>query len=145
MRAHVHLRLALCALALGFFEPSSAANGHESPATGTADSVRGEVVRLLRVSGREERDQEVHLVLNTDNGLYMVHLAPAWYLDRQPVKLEPRDKVEVRGMRLARGSTWETPGIIAAQVIRGDETLDLRDAAGQPLWTRTGRHARGVP
>jgi hypothetical protein len=59
-------------------------------------------------------------------------LGPAFYLENQDVKIEPKDKVEVKGSRV----TFEgKPAIIAAEVKKGDEVLRLRDDNGFPMWS----------
>jgi hypothetical protein len=44
-----------------------------------------------------------------------VHLGPSWYLENQDVKIEPKDKVEVKGSRITFGGK---PAIIATEIKR---------------------------
>ena len=74
----------------------------------------------------------VHVLLKTDAGEIPVHLGPAWYVERQDVKLEPGDTIQVKG---ARVTFQGKPAIIAAEVKKGDETLRLRNDAGVPVWS----------
>jgi hypothetical protein len=78
----------------------------------------------------------VHVLLKTDAGEIPVHLGPAWYVERQDVKLEPGDTIQVKG---ARVTFQGKPAIIAAEVKKGDETLRLRSDAGVPVWSRWRR------
>jgi hypothetical protein len=48
------------------------------------------------------------------------------------VKIEPKDKVEVRG---AKATIAGKQAIIAAEVKKGDEVLKLRDDSGFPVWS----------
>ena len=73
----------------------------------------------------------VHLVVKTDKGDVSAHLGPQWYLENQDVKIEPKDKVEIKGSRVTMQGQ---PVLIAAEVKKGDEVLKLRDDAGIPLW-----------
>lgn len=67
----------------------------------------------------------------TDKGDVSVHLGPEWYLENQDVKIEPKDKVEIKGSRVTlQGQAT----LIAAEVKKGDEVLKLRDDAGVPMW-----------
>jgi hypothetical protein len=76
--------------------------------------------------------------LKTETGEIPIHLGPAWYLDKQAMKLEPKDQIEVRGSRI----TFEgKPAIIAAQVTKGGAVLQLRDDRGIPVWRGQGRRA----
>ena len=45
-------------------------------------------------------------------------MGPGWFIENQDIKIEPKDKVEVKGSRI----TFEgKPAIIAAEVKKGDE------------------------
>jgi hypothetical protein len=48
------------------------------------------------------------------------------------VKIEAKDKVEVKGSKITFGGK---PAIIAIEVKKGDEVLKLRDDAGFPVWS----------
>ncbi len=74
----------------------------------------------------------IHMNVKTDKETVSVHLGPSWYLENQDLKIEPKDKVEVKGSRI----TFEgKPAIIADEVRKGDEVLKLRDDAGFPVWS----------
>jgi hypothetical protein len=75
----------------------------------------------------------LHLVLRTSNReVISVHLGPDWYLERQDISIEPKDRIEVVGSRVTFANT---PTIIAAEVKKGNETLVLRDKTGFPVWS----------
>ena len=74
----------------------------------------------------------VHMTLNTGKETISVHLGPSWYLENQDVKIEAKDKVEVKGSKITFGGK---PAIIAIEVKKGDEVLKLRDDAGFPVWS----------
>jgi hypothetical protein len=96
------------------------------------ETVSGQVVKVERATPMRGMSAGVHAVLKTDAGEMSVHLGPAWYIERQDVKLEPGDAVQVKG---ARTTFQGKPAIIAAEVKKGDETLRLRDEAGVPAWS----------
>jgi hypothetical protein len=73
----------------------------------------------------------VHLVLKTGTGEVSVHLGPQWYLENQDVKIEPKDKLEIKGSRVTMDGK---PALIAAEIKKGDGVLRLRDEAGVPMW-----------
>jgi hypothetical protein len=56
---------------------------------------------------------------------------PEWYIERQDVKLEKGDKIEVKGSRIIFNGK---PAIVAAELKKGDSVLVLRDSAGVPAW-----------
>lgn len=97
----------------------------------TVEAVTGEVVKVDRITPMRGMSGGVHLVVKTDKGDVSVHLGPQWYLENQDVKIEPKDKVEIKGSRVTMQGQ---PVLIAAEVKKGDEVLKLRDDAGIPLW-----------
>lgn len=97
----------------------------------TVETVTGEVVKVDRITPMQGMSSGVHLVVKTDKGDVSVHLGPQWYLENQDVKIEPKDKVEIKGSRVTlQGQAT----LIAAEVKKGDEVLKLRDDAGVPMW-----------
>jgi len=104
--------------------------------TGTVHTVSGTVASVEALAGRRHNSAGMHAVLKTDTGLVDVHLGPAWYLDKQSVKVAAGDKITVTGSSITiRGKV----GLLAAQVRKGENILRLRDSNGLPLWSRRGR------
>ena len=98
----------------------------------TAETVTGEVVSVDRMTPMKGMSYGVHLMLKTDKETVSIHLGPVWFIENQDVKIEPKDKVEVKGSRI----TFEgKPAIIAAEVKKGDEVLKIRDENGFPFWS----------
>ncbi|HZZ84331.1 MAG TPA: hypothetical protein VFE30_07310 [Anaeromyxobacteraceae bacterium] len=98
---------------------------------GTVTTVRGEVLEVQRVAA--PGGEGVHLILAVGSERLAVHLGPAFYLDRQELKLAKGDQVEVKGSRVTlRGA----PALIAQEVRRDGKVLALRNEAGVPLWSR---------
>ena len=50
--------------------------------------------------------------VKTDKETISVHLGPSWYFENQDVKIQPKDKVEVKG---AKTTFAGKPAIIAAE------------------------------
>jgi hypothetical protein len=104
----------------------------------TVETLTGEVVSVESIPGRAGgRAYGVHFTLKTDKETIPVHLGPSWYINKQNIKIEAKDKVEVTGSRV---SFEGKPVIIAAAVKKGDTVLKLRDQAGIPMWA--GRRGR---
>jgi hypothetical protein len=74
----------------------------------------------------------VYMNVKTDKETVSVHLGPSWYLENQDVKIDTKDRVEVKG---ARTTFAGKPAMIAAEVKKGDEILKLRDDSGFPVWS----------
>jgi len=102
----------------------------------TVESLSGEVERVEMFTPRKGMSQGVHLVLKTEKGSLPVHLGPSWYMDKQGLKFEKGDKVQVTGSRITFN---KKPAIIASEVKKGDQVLKLRDETGTPAWSRRAR------
>lgn len=98
----------------------------------TVETISGEVVSVDKITPAKGMSYGIHAVIKTDKETISVHLGPGWYIENQDVRIEPKEKVEVKGSRI----TFEgKPAIIAAEVMKGDEVLVLRDANGFPVWS----------
>lgn len=98
----------------------------------TVETISGEVVSVDNITPMKGMNPGVHLVVKTDKETISVHLGPQWYIEKQEVDINPKDKIEVKGSRI----TFEgKPAIIAAEVKKGSEVLTLRDASGFPSWS----------
>jgi len=100
--------------------------------TKTVETINGEVVKVEEISHRRGKSHGIHLMLKTDKEEIPVLLGPSWYLDKQDVKVEQNDKIEVKGSRITtkRGK----PVLLAAEIRKGGALLKLRDENGVPLW-----------
>ena len=96
------------------------------------ETITGEVTAVDRITPMKGMSGGVHMNVKTDKETVSVHLGPSWYLENQDVKIETKDKVEVKG---ARTTFAGKPAIIAAEVKKGDELLKLRDDSGFPVWS----------
>ncbi|MGE5213065.1 MAG: DNA-binding protein [Nitrospirota bacterium] len=125
---------AAMAIAAAFGAPSANAQRNYDPKT--VETVEGKV---LSVETMQQRGRGVHLMLQTDKETVAVHLGPSWYIDKQTPKIETNDTITVTGSRITFDGK---PAIIAAQVKKGNDVLNLRDENGIPLWRRAGRGNR---
>jgi hypothetical protein len=95
------------------------------------ETISGEVTKVDRITPAKGMTGGVHMLVKTDKETVSVHLGPSWYIENQDVKIEPKDKVEVKGSRVTFGGK---PALIASEVRKGNEVLTLRDEAGFPAW-----------
>ena len=95
------------------------------------ETISGEVTKLDRITPAQGMSGGIHMTVTTDKETISVHLGPSWYIENQDVKIEPKDKVEVKGSRITFGGK---PAIIATEVRKGNEVLTLRDESGFPAW-----------
>lgn len=95
------------------------------------ETISGEVTKVDRITPGKGMSGGIHMLVKTDKETVSVHLGPSWYLENQDVKIEAKDKVEVKGSRV----TFEgKPALIASEVRKGNEVLTLRDESGFPAW-----------
>ena len=98
----------------------------------TVETITGEVVSVDHITPMKGMHHGVHVVVKSDKETISVHLGPGWYIENQDVKIAPKDKIEVKGSRIAFDGK---PAVIAAEVKKGNEVLMLRDASGFPAWS----------
>jgi hypothetical protein len=98
----------------------------------TVEPIRGEVISVDTIIPLKGMSSGVHLMVKTERETISVHLGPAWYVQRQDIKIVPGDKVEITGSRI---TCQGKPAIIAAEVKKGEEILKLRDENGFPAWS----------
>lgn len=97
----------------------------------TVETIIGEVVSVDRVTPMKGMSYGVHIMVKTDKETIPVHVGPGWYLENQDTKIESGDKVEVTGSKV---NFEDKPTIIAKEVKKGDQILNLRDENGFPVW-----------
>jgi hypothetical protein len=114
----------------GGWGPGSQYSRLYNPKTVETDS--GEVVSVDTIAPMKGMSFGVHLKLKTDKETISVHLGPQWYLENQDMVIAVKDKITITGSRITLDGQ---PVIIAAQVIKGEETLQLRDENGFPRWS----------
>ncbi|HSC43837.1 MAG TPA: DNA-binding protein [Candidatus Binatia bacterium] len=114
----------------GGWGPGTAYNKMYDPKT--VETVSGEVASIDRITPNKGMTPGIHMNVKTDKETISVHLGPVWYIENQDVKIAPKDKIEVKGSRVTFGGK---PVIIAAEVKKGDEVLQLRDESGFPVWS----------
>jgi hypothetical protein len=103
----------------------------------SVENISGEVAAINMITPMRGMGYGVHMIVKTDKETISVHLGPSWYIENQDVRIEPGDKIEVKGSRIMLD---DTSAIIAAEVKKDDEILILRDENGFPVWSGWRRH-----
>ncbi len=101
----------------------------------TVTTVKGVVEAVEQVTTMKGMSYGIHLKVKTDSETLPVHLGPEWYIERQDIKIEKGDNIEVKGSKVTFNNA---PTIIAGQVKKGETVLMLRDENGIPAWAGTG-------
>ena len=105
----------------------------------TVETIVGQVSSVDKFTPVHGMSTGVHLTVKTGRENISVHLGPAWFIEKQSVRIEPKDTVEVTGSRITFDGK---PAIIAAKVKKGDHVLKLRGKNGIPVWSGWRRRAR---
>lgn len=102
----------------------------------TFTQIAGVILKVEQIVPMNRMSSGIHLLVKTASETISVHLGPQWYIDKQSIKFQAGDKVEVKGSRVV---VQETPAIIAREIIKGSSVLILRDENGIPAWSGRGR------
>ncbi len=100
--------------------------------TNTVETISGKVIGVDTFMPMGGMSHGMHLQLQTGNQTVDVHLGPSWYLEKQKIEIKPNETIEVKGSRITFAGK---PAIIASQVKKGNEILNLRDEKGFPVWS----------
>ncbi|MBX3734464.1 MAG: c-type cytochrome [Verrucomicrobiae bacterium] len=105
-------------------------------------TIAGTIVRLETFTPGRRMSPGVRAVVESPAGRIPVQLGPQWFVERQDVRLGAADPVVVSGSRVPIGEDFV---VVATTVVRGDQTLHLRDEDGTPLWSGGPTRPRTSP
>jgi hypothetical protein len=95
----------------------------ETKIKGTIDEVK------LPPKGNEK--EIVHLLMKNGTEIVDVYLCPKSFLEEMGVVFSKDDEIGVTGSKVSQGGT---DLVLAREVVRGHDTLVLRDGKGNPVW-----------
>ncbi|KJU81873.1 conserved hypothetical protein, secreted [Candidatus Magnetobacterium bavaricum] len=101
----------------------------------TVTTIAGVVEAVEQFTPRKGMSYGIHLRVKTQEGSISVHVGPSGYVEKQDVKIQVGDNIEVKGSKVTFNNE---PAIIAAEIKKGDATLSLRDDNGIPKWAGSG-------
>ncbi len=90
--------------------------------------VKGVVDEVRQVPGDYEGTL---LVVKTDTGQVLVHVAPADFLKEMDTSFKKGDEVQITGAKAPNATETE---ILAREITVGTNTTTLRDDKGIPVW-----------
>ena len=102
----------------------------------TVETIKGEVATVEKIPSPGGKGYGVHLTLKTEKETLLVEVGPGWYVEKQPVKIQAKDTLEIKGSRVV---SQGKPAMIAAEIRKGDQVLKLRDEKGIPAWSGGSR------
>ncbi|KJU81872.1 conserved hypothetical protein, membrane or secreted [Candidatus Magnetobacterium bavaricum] len=101
----------------------------------TVTTIAGVVEAVEQFTPRKGMSYGIHLRVKTQDGSISVHVGPSGYVEKQDVKIQVADNIEVKGSKVTFNNE---PAIIAAEIKKGDAKLSLRDDNGIPKWAGSG-------
>ena len=88
-------------------------------------------VEELKLPPKGSVKEVAHLMVRTGTDTVDVYLCPKAFLDDMGVSFSKADEIAFTGSRVKQG---EADVILAREVVKGTDTLVLRDEKGNPVW-----------
>ena len=98
---------------------------------GTETKVKG-TIEEVKLPPKGNSKDVAHLLVKSGSETFDVYLCPKAFLDDMGVSFSKGDEIGLTGSRVKQG---EGEWILAREVVRGADTLVLRDAKGNPVWS----------
>jgi hypothetical protein len=96
----------------------------------TETKIKG-TVEEVKLPPKGSEKEIVHLLVKTGTDTVDVYLSPKSFLDDMGVSFSKGDEIVLTGSRVKQG---EADLILAREVVKGTDTLVLRDAKGNPIF-----------
>lgn len=91
-------------------------------------TVTGTVAKVFTYTGQRGTPRSRATITTADGAAVDVHLGPSSFVTEKQMELAVGDRVTVIGSRAMTGM------VIVRRLTRNGRTLELRNAAGRPLW-----------
>ena len=88
-------------------------------------------VEELKLPPNGKGKEIAHLVIKNDDGTVDLYLCPKSFIDDMGVTFNKGEELVITGSKVKQGGS---DMVLARQVVRGTETLVLRDDKGNPVW-----------
>jgi hypothetical protein len=89
-------------------------------------------VEEVKLPSKGSEKEVVHLLVKTGTDTVDAYLCPKSFLDDMGVSFSKGDEIALTGSKVKQG---EADLILAREVVKGNDTLDLRDEKGNPVWS----------
>ena len=89
------------------------------------------IVEELKLPAKEREKEAAHLLLKNGTDTLDVYLCPKAFLDDLGVSFKKGDEINLTGSKVKQGTA---DLILAREVVKGSDTLVLRDDKGIPVW-----------
>ena len=122
-------RTSLPLAAAMLLSPLAAAQGPKyDPSTET--KMKG-VVEELKLPPKGSDKEIAHLVMKDGDQMIDIYLCPKSFIDEMGVSFTRGDEIAFTGSKVKQG---DGEMILAREVVKGQDTLVLRDNKGNPVW-----------
>ncbi len=89
-------------------------------------------VEEMKLPPKGNEKEVAHLLVQSGADSVDVYLCPKSFLDDMGVSLSKGDEIALTGSKVKQG---EADLILAREVVKGSDTLVLRDDKGNPVWS----------
>ena len=88
-------------------------------------------VQEVKLPAKGSEKEIAHLLVKIGTDTFDVYLCPKAFLDDMGVNFSQGEDIVLTGSRIKQG---DAELILAREVVRGNDTLVLRDEKGNPIW-----------
>jgi len=120
--------IATCLLILSALSAAQAVPKYNSS---TESKFKG-VVEELKLSPKGSPKEVAHLMIKNGDVVLDIYLCPKSFIDDMGVSFAKGDEIAFTGSKIKDG---EADLILAREVVKGSDTLILRDDKGNPVWS----------
>ncbi|MBV9615750.1 MAG: hypothetical protein JO031_09860 [Ktedonobacteraceae bacterium] len=92
------------------------------------------VVEELKLPPKGSEKEIAHLVMKNGDEMVDIYLCPKSFIDEMGVTFTRGDEIAFTGSKVKHG---DADMILAREVVKGQDTLVLRDDKGNPAWIWT--------
>jgi hypothetical protein len=97
----------------------------------TTESKMKGTVEELRLPPKGSEKEVAHLMVKSGADTADIYLCPKPFLDEMGISFSKGDEVALTGSKVKHG---EADLVLAREVVKGGDTLVLRDEKGNPIW-----------
>ncbi|HZQ20603.1 MAG TPA: hypothetical protein VFA90_18070 [Terriglobales bacterium] len=88
-------------------------------------------VEDLKLPPKGSEKQIAYLTIKSGTDTIEIYLCPKSFMDDMGVSFAKGDEIAFTGSKVKQG---DTDMVLAREVVKGEDTLELRDAKGNPVW-----------
>ena len=89
-------------------------------------------IEELKLSTKGSEKEIAHMLLNDGTATFDIYLCPNSFLQDMGITFKKGDEIALTGSKVKQA---ESELVLAREVVKGTDTLVLRDAKGSPVWS----------